>query len=109
MDRVAGVGFLSVGVDQAGLVRSTGLYLLARRDGDGALAVLFVGQGRSVGPEARRSPAWSAARSLGMNELLFTLGVREGASLEAMRTRLVALLRPPLNALAEAGPVAARG
>jgi len=109
MVNVDGVRFLVVGSDQAALVKTTGLYALARRDGRDQCTILYVDSADCAGPDAQRSPAWRAAARLGMNEMLFTLGVRERELLTRMKAQVIAAARPPLNVQASSeGGVADR-
>ena len=95
---VDGVKFLAVGASQARMVRAAGVYALARREADGRRTLLYVDWAEMQGPAARAGVAWRSALDLGMNELLFTVGVREPHELEALKARLIAAAHPPLNA-----------
>jgi hypothetical protein len=104
---VDGVRFLAVGAAQARMVHAPGVYVLARREADGRRTLLYVDWAQEQGRAARRSPEWRDAERLGMNELLFTIGQRDPEALKALKARLIAIARPPLNGRGECGQRAA--
>lgn len=86
---IDGIRFLTVGSGEARLIRTPGVWALVRRETTGARTVLACGwSAASAGLAAAGSSEWARALAQGMNEVAFTLGVRDGAELSRLHARV---------------------